>query len=172
MMNKNTVGAVEIGWRGAAGALGLGLMLAASGSFAQSSTMAPAAPPAGPAMRGAPMQPGSHERGIDGLIAHLHDSLKITPQQESAWQSVATVMRENAEELTQLSKKRSEQAKTASAVDDLKSYVEISEAHARGTKKLLPAFETLYQSMSPEQQHLADEEFRGHFRNHHHRAQP
>lgn len=173
-MNDNTLLAT-MGWRGMAGALGLGLILSTGGAFAQSSAPAPAATSAGsttaaPAMKAESSGAASEQHGIEGLIAHLHDTLKITPQQESAWQAVANVMRENAEELTRLAKKRSEQAKTATAVDDLKSYVEISEAHARGTKKLLPAFETLYQDMSPEQRHLADEEFRGHFREHHHRA--
>ncbi len=97
----------------------------------------------------------------------MHDTFKITPAQEPQWQAVAKVMRENAEELAGLTKTRSEHAATASALDDLKSYAEISAAHAMGTQRLIPAFAALYDGMSAEQKQAADTEFRGHFRHHH-----
>jgi protein CpxP len=122
------------------------------------------------ATEGAPSHHGKKAGGIDALIQHLHDSFKITPQQEPQWQNVATVMRENAETLSNLAKERSERAKTATALDDLKSYAKISEAHAAATKRLIPAFQALYDSMSPEQKQAADAEFRDHFREHHHQA--
>jgi len=121
------------------------------------------------ATQGAPSHHGK-EAGIEAMVQHLHDSLKITPQQEPQWQNVATVMRDNAETLNNLVKERSEHAKTATALDDLKSYARISEAHAAATKRLIPAFEALYDSMSPEQKQTADAEFRDHFREHHHHA--
>ncbi len=105
--------------------------------------------------------------GVDGLIQHLHDNLMITHSQEQLWQAVAKIMRENADTLNALAKTRAERADTANAIDDLKSYAEISEAHANGTKRLLPAFEALYNSMSAEQKQKADAEFRGHYRGHH-----
>ena len=73
--------------------------------------------------------------GIDALIKHLHDTFKITVAQEESWEKVANVMRENAETMSKLAKTRSEGAKTMTAVDDLRSYAEISEAHAEGTKE-------------------------------------
>ena len=106
--------------------------------------------------------------GVDGLISHLHQALKITPAQESQFQKLADVMRENAETMSAQAKKRADNAKTISAVDDLKSYAEISEEHAQGTKKMIPAFQALYDSMSDDQKKAADEEFREHYAGHHH----
>ena len=114
--------------------------------------------------------PGKERAGIDALIDHLHDNFKITAQQEPLWQNVAKVMRENAQTLSNLAKGRSEHAKTATAIDDLKSYAEISEAHAAGTRRMIPVFQALYDSMSPEQKSAADAEFREHFHEHQHHA--
>ena len=48
------------------------------------------------------------------------------------------------------------------AVDDLKSYSEIADAHADGLKKFTPAFEPLYAGMSDAQKKSADTLFRQH----------
>lgn len=106
--------------------------------------------------------------GVNGLIAHLHEELKITPAQESAFQQLADVMRENADTMSALAKKRVNAARTVTAVDDLKSYAEISAAHAEGAKKMITAFQPLYDSMSADQKQVADEEFRQHYSTHHH----
>jgi hypothetical protein len=47
------------------------------------------------------------------------------------------------------------------ALEDLKSYSEIADAHATGLKKFIPAFEALYASMSEEQRKNADSLFFG-----------
>jgi hypothetical protein len=106
--------------------------------------------------------------GVDGLIAHLHQELKITPAQESQFQKLAEVMRENAETMSTLAKKRADAASSMSAVDDLKSYAEISEAHADGAKKMVSVFQALYDTMSDDQKKAADTEFREHYATHHH----
>ena len=113
---------------------------------------------------------GQTAQGIDALINHLHDQLKITAEQEQLWQKVVTVMRENADELNKLAKARSDSAKTATAVDDLQSYSQISQAHADGTKRLIPSFQALYDSMTDDQKKLADAEFREHYHGHHHHS--
>jgi hypothetical protein len=46
------------------------------------------------------------------------------------------------------------------AVDDLKTYSAIAEAHANGIKTLIPVFEALYVSMSDTQKKEADILFR------------
>ncbi len=140
-----------------------------SGGFLLSMTFAPARAEDVPAAtsQGHPAAPQAQRAGIDQLIQHLHDSLKITQSQELLWQPVAKVMRENAATLSALAKTRAEHADTANAIDDLRSYVEISEAHADGTRRLLPAFEALYNSMSNEQKQKTDLEFRGHYQAHH-----
>ncbi len=105
--------------------------------------------------------------GVNRLITHLHQELKITPAQESLFQKVADVMRENAETMGSMAKQRADAAKTATAVDDLKSYAAISDAHADGTKKMITAFQPLYDSMSEDQKKTADQEFRDHYATHH-----
>ena len=55
---------------------------------------------------------------------------------------------------------RSEHAKTMTAVDDLKSYAEITDAHADGIKKFTPVFATLYAEMPDAQKKEADTLFR------------
>jgi protein CpxP len=152
-------------------AMSLSAGLAGSAALDTAQAQTPrAANSAAPTAQAPASHPGKERAGIDALIDHLHDSFKITPQQESLWQDVAKVMRDNAQTLSNLAKARSEHAKTATAVDDLKSYAEISEAHATGTKRLIPVFQALYDSMSPEQKSAADAEFRDHFRAHQHHA--
>lgn len=104
--------------------------------------------------------------GIDALIDQLHEALKITAEQDPLWRGVTNVMRENAETISRLAQERAEQAQTATALDNLKSYAEISEAHAAGTKRMIPAFQALYDSMSSDQKKAADAEFRGHLQEH------
>jgi hypothetical protein len=59
-----------------------------------------------------------------------------------------------------LTQARVDHAKDLSAVDDLKSYGEITDAHANGIKKLTPVFADLYASMSDVQKKEADNLFR------------
>ena len=123
---------------------------------------------AGTAAQTTKTTPSAATHGVDGLIAHLHDKFQITPAQENLFQKLADVMKENAETMSVLAKKRAEGAKTSTAVDDLKSYSEISEAHAAGTRKMIPVFQALYDSLSDAQKKAADDEFREHYAQHHH----
>lgn len=97
---------------------------------------------------------------VDARIEKMHARLKITSAQEDQWGKVAQVMRDNARDMEKLTKTRMEHAKTMTAVDDLKSYGEITDAHADGIKKLTTVFETLYAAMSDNQKKAADDMFR------------
>lgn len=110
-----------------------------------------------------------HATGIDALIEHLHDKFRITATQEPLWSRVAAAMHENADTMSKLANRRLEASKSATAVDDLKSYAEISDAHAEGAKRLITAFQPLYDSMSDSQKAAADTEFREHYSRRHHR---
>jgi len=101
---------------------------------------------------------------VEARIKELHTKLNITPAQEQLWNNVAQVMRDNAKTMEALIKARSEKAPTMTAIDDLKSYGEIAEAHADGLKKFIPAFEPLYAGMSDAQKKSADTLFRQHGR--------
>ncbi|MGZ3253997.1 MAG: BON domain-containing protein [Burkholderiaceae bacterium] len=109
-----------------------------------------------------------HETGderVEHRITDMHAKLQITPAQEEQWGKVAMLMRENEKQMDMLTKTRAEKA-DMNAIDDLKSYREISEAHTDGLRKFTPAFETLYGSMSDEQKKNADAIFRQHGRRH------
>lgn len=100
------------------------------------------------------------EDRVEARIKDMHAKLKITQAQEDQWAKVTQVMRDNAKSLDALTQARFEHAKTMTAVDDLKSYGEITDAHADGIKKFTPVFATLYAGMSDAQKKEADALFR------------
>jgi hypothetical protein len=100
------------------------------------------------------------EQRVEARITDMHAKLKITQTQEDQWAKVAEVMRDNAKSMDALTQGRFERAKNMTAVDDLKSYEQIAEAHADGIKKLTPVFATLYDGMSDAQKKEADSLFR------------
>jgi hypothetical protein len=97
---------------------------------------------------------------IEKRIADLHARLQITRAQESLWRSVAQVMRDNASAIDTLKQTRGADEDEMNAVESLRSYGEMVDAHADGIKKLMPAFEALYNDMSTTQKHNADLIFR------------
>ncbi len=117
------------------------------------------------AQSGAHVMTVAAHTSVDTRINSLHSRLQITAAQESLWQPVAQVMRENAGKMDSLRQSRSAKADSMNAVDDLRSYSETIDAHADGVKKLTSAFEALYNSMSDTQKHNADLIFRND--NHH-----
>lgn len=104
----------------------------------------------------------SSEDRVEARIKDMHAKLKITKAQEDQWAKVARVMRDNAKTMDALTQARFDKAKTKNmtAVDDLKSYAEITGAHEDGIKKFIPVFTTLYGSMSDAQKKDADALFR------------
>jgi periplasmic protein CpxP/Spy len=131
----------------------LATAVAMSGAFAQAS-----APTAAPMSASAPAGKVGHERNVEDRIAYLHAQLKITPAQETQWNAFADVMRNNGATMGQLFEQRKAAGKL-SAIDDMKQYADIAQAHADGMKKLVDAFDPLYSSFSPEQKKLADVTF-------------
>lgn len=102
----------------------------------------------------------SAEDRVEARIKDMHAKLTITKAQEDQWTKVANVMRDNAKTMDTLTQGRFEHAKSMTAVDDLKSYSEITDAHADGIRKFTPVFATLYASMSDAQKKNADGVFR------------
>ncbi len=102
----------------------------------------------------------SHSDRIEQHIHDLHTKLMITQVEEPQWLKVAQVMRDDAHTMDALVSARAEHAKDMNAVDDLKSYGEIAQAHADGIKNLTPVFADLYASMTDSQKKAADNLFR------------
>ena len=98
---------------------------------------------------------GQTESRITELRKHLH----ITPAQQPQWDAFARVMRENAVRMDPYFRDRLA-AQKLNAVESLRTYTAMAQEHALGMQRLLPAFETLYNAMSADQQRSADQAFR------------
>jgi protein CpxP len=97
---------------------------------------------------------------VEQRITTLKTALKITPDQEKKWNGVAQAMRDNASRMEKLvAEKRKIPPEKTTAVDDLKTYQEFTEARLDGLKHLTSAFKSLYDSMTPEQKKNADTVF-------------
>ena len=92
---------------------------------------------------------------VETRIKTLRGELHITPQQEPAWSNVAQTMRENATRMKDL-RAKTQQPSTANAIEQLNAYAQVVDAHSDGVHKFIPAFQTLYDSMSDAQKKTAD----------------
>ena len=124
-------------------------MFAASGEAQSPAQQAMAAPADSSAM--AP---------VEARIKDLHKQLHITEAQKPQWDALAQVMRTNAQAMVDLQKQRAVDSKSESAVEVIKSYEAVIDAHEDGMKKFVPPFEALYNSMSDAQKKTADSLFR------------
>lgn len=120
----------------------------------------PSASPSAPSSTGQTVKPRSDAQ-VEARITQLHRELKITKDQDSDWNTLADDMRDNAHDMSTLIQERNDAArsKPMNAVDNLKNYEKIADAHADGLKKIVPDFEKLYDEMSPEQKKTADAVF-------------
>jgi hypothetical protein len=97
---------------------------------------------------------------VEVRIHDLHSKLQITDAQSGQWEAVARVMRGNAKDIEALVRDKRQNEASMTAVDDLKAYQAISEAHAKAAAKLTDAFGVLYLTMSDDQKKIADGVFR------------
>jgi LTXXQ motif family protein len=148
----------------------LGAIVLAGPLFASSGDLSQAAATKSPAAREMVAQAASSETMaspepagntmVEARIKELHKRLKITNAQSAQWDALAQVMRTNAQAMADLQKQRAENATSMNAVDVVKSYAQVIQAHEDGMKKFIPAFEALYNSMSDAQKKIADSMFR------------
>ncbi|MEI6202403.1 MAG: Spy/CpxP family protein refolding chaperone [Enhydrobacter sp.] len=93
---------------------------------------------------------------VEERITTLKTALKITPAQETHWTGVATAMRENATAMETLVKSKRAKTGDMTAMDDLLTYQEFSQARLDGLKNLTSSFRTLYEAMPADQKKIAD----------------
>lgn len=97
---------------------------------------------------------------VEQRIANLRKALKITADQEAKWNAVAQAMRDNAANMdTLIATNRKTAPQNLTAVDDLKNYQKVAQAHVDGLKNLIASFETLYAAMPDAQKKVADTVF-------------
>jgi len=140
---------------GAAATL-LGAIVLASPLLAADKT---APSPAQQAMA-APASDSAGMSSVEARIKDLHKKLHITAAQKPQWDALTQVMRDNAQAMTDLQNKRASDSQSMSAVEVIKSYESVIEAHEAGMKKFVPPFEALYNTMSDTQKKSADSLFR------------
>jgi LTXXQ motif family protein len=109
-------------------------------------------------------EPGAVNAAVEARIRELHNKLDITAAQQTQWDNLVQVMRDNAKAMMDLQKQRAQDAKAMTAVDAVKSYAEVIKAHEAGMDKFVPAFQSLYDSMSDAQKKTADAMFRNRVR--------
>jgi hypothetical protein len=127
---------------------------------ADSATKAPIqlAQAANPAAKGATQGQG---QTVEQRITDLHAALKITPDEETLWNGVAQAMRENAAAMDKLiASTRTTPPQNMSAVDDLNTYENFTQAHLDGLKNLIVSFDKLYAAMPDAQKKVTDDVFR------------
>ena len=153
----------------ALGAAGLALLLSLSalpatasppsaGTTPAAPLLAQAAPPAAPESARKPSQSRGPAASVEVRIADLRKKLRITPAEESQFNAFADVMRANALAMQELFQQRS-QHRDRTAPGMLHWYTQLTSAHAEGLNKLVPVFDTLYQSLTPQQKKAADQVF-------------
>lgn len=104
------------------------------------------------------------DAAVEKRIKELHSRLHITAAQQTQWDALVQVMRDNAKAMIDLQKQRASDVNSMNAVDAVKSYAAVVKAHEEGLDKFVPAFEALYNSMSDQQKKIADSMFRSRVR--------
>jgi len=121
-----------------------------SPAFAQSNSTKPPA---------AAAATSSKPETVEQRITSLKTALKITPDEETKWKAVADAMRQNAGMMDKLVQDKRAKMAGMTAVEDLKTYQDFTQAHLDGLKNLTSAFESLYNSMPDPQKKNADQVF-------------
>src|ERR1700712_514426 len=136
-------------------------LLAAAPVLAQTTPAAPTVSTA-PVKTAAPASAAAVHRDVrvERRITDLHSKLKITPSEEKPFSDFAEVMRENARRMAELVTKRQQIANAGNAVDQMKAYDDMAQAHAADMQRLVPAFSNLYEALTPDQKKLAGKSFR------------
>lgn len=143
-------------------------LMANAGDFgASASASAPmvlAEAPAAPATTKPASINAGPDEAVEAHIKELHNRLHITAAQQTQWDNLVSVMRNNATTMVDLQKTRGQDASSMTAVEAIKSYQMVIRAHEKGMDQFVPAFEALYDTMSDAQKKTADSMFRGNVR--------
>jgi pimeloyl-ACP methyl ester carboxylesterase len=92
---------------------------------------------------------------VETSLAILHQRLGITPAQEPAFAALANVMRENARTAP-----GGPPPANADAVYQLRYAIRYAQEEVDGMRRMLPALESLYGVLSPQQRAIANQVFR------------
>lgn len=152
---KTSVSALALAAVAAAG-IGAG-PLAPSPAFAQASTDAPAQTGDRAGRQRPRFDAAQRARFVEGRIAFLKAVLQITPAQESAFNHLADVMRENARDRAAAFEQwRANRDRPTSAIDRVERQVQRLKMRTASRERILAALKPLYESLTPDQKQVAD----------------
>lgn len=105
-------------------------------------------------------EPGRH---LAGRVAYLKAELKITAQQEPAWDKVVQAMRDNVRQgRSAFDQNRASHGQAQTALTHLEMRQRFEALRAQNSEHFLAAFRPLYTQLSPDQKKSADELFASH----------
>jgi periplasmic protein CpxP/Spy len=147
---------ILLGARLPAAASATALMLVAVSPARATLTEVGAAP--GPAARSVLLAqaPAPPETNVETNIAELHQRLQISAAQEPQFEALANIMRQNARTMSSAAAPPS----NPNAVEGLRLAIQYGQEEINGMRRLLPALQALYTSLSPAQRQTADMIFR------------
>jgi hypothetical protein len=109
---------------------------------------------------GAGFQPGAGpSANADARLAFLKDTLKITTGQQAAWDAYAAKAKEQANTMVAM---RAQMANTPqNAQDRITQRTELMKQRVAGMEGVSTAFKELYETLTPEQKAIADQQVGG-----------
>lgn len=108
--------------------------------------------------------PAKMQEHMDQRAQRMHDALKITPAQESAWQAYLSALKANMPQRGQFDRAAFKQMP---APERMEKRIEMSRNHITRMESNLAATKTFYAQLTPEQQKIFDEKA-ARFSNHRH----
>ena len=128
------------------------LLAAPAASFAQASTPAASSTPAS-------SQAERRHAFVERRIEQLRSEIKITPGEQKSFDDFAATMRQNAAKMDEATEKGAGLPASATAVDRLQTYSEMSQVHAQNMQQLAASFAAFYDTLSPQQKKVVDTSF-------------
>jgi periplasmic protein CpxP/Spy len=141
----------------------VGAVLMLSLGVAANSATAQTGNPSAPAQAQSPagQKPGSARATadpIEGQLGNIKKRLNITAAQQPQFEQFATVVKQNAQAMEALMQKAAQGAEK-SAVEGLRTAATFAQTEAENLKRLVPALEALYASLTDQQKRTADQLF-------------
>ena len=95
---------------------------------------------------------------VEAQLGDIKKRLNITAAQQPQFEQFATIVKQNAQAMESMMQKEAQTAQR-SAVDGLRTAASFAQAEADNLKRLVPALEALYASLSDQQKRTADQLF-------------
>jgi hypothetical protein len=105
------------------------------------------------------MAPGMIQAFAEGKLAFLKSLLGITEAQSGPWNAFAEVVRAQAKSMAEAQQKRmpTPGQPEVTLPQWVELHLQMMEEHLAAMKKIKPAFDALYQALTPEQRQKADQ---------------